>query len=120
MRSLLAQGLSRPAVSPVESKLLADECVAACRTCFDQLRVMLLTAEGPEPNRLHSPTLIEDAISEFDLAAQELLHMRFGLGYSFEKIGEVTGVDPDSSRAMVSAAVETLRRHPSIRESLGF
>ena len=120
MRSLHAQGLSRHALSPVESVPLADQCVAACSTCFDELRKMLLTGEGPEPNRSQSPTLIEDAISEFDLAAQELLHMRFGLGYSFEKIGEVSGVDPDSSRAMVSAAVETLRRHPSIRESLGF
>lgn len=120
MRSLLVQGLSRVSVPPAELVALTDECVRACRNCFDELRKMLLTGEGPEPNRSQSPTLIEDAISEFDLAAQELLHMRFGLGYSFEKIGEVSGVDPDSSRAMVSAAVETLRRHPSIRESLGF
>lgn len=120
MRSLLTQGLSRLSVPHSELVALTDACVTACSNSFDQMRAMLLTGEGPEPNPAHSPTLIEDAISEFDLAAQELLHMRFGLGYSFEKIGEVTGADPDSSRAQVSAAVETLRRHPNIRESLGF
>lgn len=120
VRSLLAQGLSRHDIPPAALAALADDCVTACRNSFDEVRTALLTGEGLEPNLSHSPALIEDAISEFDLAAQELLHMRFGLGYSFEKIGEVTGLDPDSSRARVSAAVETLRRHPSIRESLGF
>ena len=120
MRTLLAQGLSRHVLPPADLVSLTEECVTACRSCFDELRSLLLTGEGADPSRPHSPTLIEDAISEFDIAAQELLHMRFGLGYSFEKVGEITGLDPDSSRAQVSAAVETLRRHPSIRESLGF
>ncbi|MBS1714024.1 MAG: RNA polymerase sigma factor [Armatimonadetes bacterium] len=77
------------------------------------------TPDSSEPILAGSPAL-ETALSDLSLIDQELLHMRFAFGYSFDEIARMSDLTPINARKRVSRAVETLRRNPGLREELGF
>jgi len=63
---------------------------------------------------------LESALGELHPIDQELLHMRFGFGYSFDEIAQMADLTPVNARKRVSRAVESLRRNASLRNEMGF
>lgn len=59
------------------------------------------------------------SLKRLHVVDQELLHMRFNLGMSFEEIAERTTMTSVNARKRLSRAVERLRRDPDIRLALG-
>lgn len=79
----------------------------------------------PEHARPEIPCLdgsgsLETAIGELHPIDQELLHMRFGFGFSFDEIAQMADLTSVNARKRVSRAVESLRRNQSLRTELGF
>ena len=73
-----------------------------------------------EDQSLSNSGALEAALGELSPIDQELLQMRFGFGYSFDEIAEMTDLTPVNARKRVSRAVESLRRNPELRIELGF
>jgi len=79
----------------------------------------------PLADRLIEPEVcvsgdLEEALTCLNPIDQELLHMRFGLGHSFDEIAVSANLTPANARKRVSRAVETLRNHPGLRQYFSF
>lgn len=72
------------------------------------------------PIEIGGSGILEHALTTLDPIDQELLHMRFAFGYSFEEISQMSNLSPVNARKRVSRAVEALRNNPLLREAMGF
>lgn len=68
----------------------------------------------------HESGDLEDALSCLNPIDQELLHMRFAMGLSFDEIAEAANISSMNARKRVSRAVEALRQHPGLRKYFQF
>lgn len=62
---------------------------------------------------------VSSSLQKLHVIDQELLHMRFNLGLSFDEISERTDMTSANARKRLSRAVERLRRDPDLRVALG-
>ncbi len=58
-------------------------------------------------------------LRKLNVIDQELLHMRFNLGLSFEEIAERSNLTSVNARKRLSRAVDRLRRDPELRSAMG-
>ncbi len=72
-----------------------------------------------EPSATEVDDAVANGLSGLNLIDQELLYMRFCLGYSFDEIAEKSDMTSANARKRLSRAVDRLRRDPLIREALG-
>lgn len=62
---------------------------------------------------------VSNSLRKLNFIDQELLHMRFSLGLSFEEIAEKTTMTSANARKRLSRAVDRLRKDPEIRVTVG-
>lgn len=62
---------------------------------------------------------VKNCLHDLHPVDQELLHMRFSLGLSFDEIAEKSDLSSVNARKRLSRAVDKLRRDPVLRDALG-
>jgi len=62
---------------------------------------------------------VKNCLGNLNLIDQELLHMRFSLGLSFEDIAEKSSLSVVNARKRLSRAVDKLRQDEALRDALG-